>query len=701
MCGIAGILRIQDPQQGLLPPREAIPEAWLDILDESIKHRGPDGQGRFRDRAIRPDGKVVDVALVHRRLAIIDLSTKAAQPMVIEGLDRAASASSRWSAQEPTPLQPAPDAHGLPALISREGTPYEPIRAHCCPKCNTLTAIAFNGCIYNHKELRKELQALGHEFFTDHSDTEVLVHGWCEWGGELWPRLEGMFAIVIWDSNRGELAYATDVSGEKPMFHARSEPHTANLDIHAYCSTPAGMIRLQQAVPVMTPSPAVGECVRHWFEQDWDLSRALPWGDTLSPNLASHREVCHTSSFDIWELNDRKGAVLDANRAEQLLRESVHSRLEADVPLGVFLSGGVDSSLIAMLAKQHAGEVSTFTVKMPSERFDESELAKIAARSIGSRHTTLDCDPSPAEDLIELITHFGAPFSDSSLLPSHWVSRATRSVAKVAMGGDGGDELFAGYRRHAAAWWLWKHRRRVKLALAMGLVKIGSNVRAKRPGSFADRVGKLMTLLRSSETNPDAFALRDLWDLYGRQGSEPGVGRPVEVPSRFQNLPFHDFEWYLPNDILCKTDTASMAVPLEVRSPFLSRALIQACLSAPLSSLMPHGKRKGLLKQVALKYLPPEIVNRPKQGFAIPIGDWFRSDYGQMRQLLYDHLESAEPFPDLPLELNMDFVRQMLKEHDQAGEKSFNPWHGRDHSQRLYMLLVLSIWCKWLQGLGK
>ncbi len=145
-----------------------------------------------------------------------------------------------------------------------------------------------------------------------------------------------------------------------------------------------------------------------------------------------------------------------------------------------------------------------------------------------------------------------------------------------------------------------------------------------------------------------------------------------------------------------------MFVALEVRSPFLSRDLVKAALATPIHVLMPGGERKGLLKQVARKYLPPEIVDRPKQGFAIPIGEWFRSDFGGMRQLLYDHLESAEPFPGLGeagVEINMDFVRRMLREHDAAGERSLNPWHGRDHSQRLYMLLVLSIWAKWLAGL--
>ncbi|QYU70621.1 asparagine synthase C-terminal domain-containing protein [Leptolyngbya sp. 15MV] len=165
-----------------------------------------------------------------------------------------------------------------------------------------------------------------------------------------------------------------------------------------------------------------------------------------------------------------------------------------------------------------------------------------------------------------------------------------------------------------------------------------------------------------------------------------------------------DFEWYLRGDLMRKSDTASMAVALEVRSPFLSRELIDRCLAEPLWSLMPGGERKGLLKQVARRHLPAEIVDRPKQGFAIPIGEWFRSDFGGLRQMLRDHLLGPEPFgPDwlgIGTMINMGFVKRMLKEHDDAGAATVWPWKGRDHSQRLYMLLVLSIWSKWLGSLG-
>ena len=171
---------------------------------------------------------------------------------------------------------------------------------------------------------------------------------------------------------------------------------------------------------------------------------------------------------------------------------------------------------------------------------------------------------------------------------------------------------------------------------------------------------------------------------------------------RSSSIRLFDLDRYLPGDLLRKSDTASMGAALELRAPFLAARLAAAAIGTPINTLMPHGQRKGLLRAIARRYLPAEIVDRPKMGFAIPIGEWFRTDYGGMRQLLYDHLEAPDPFPGLDeagVELNRDFIRQMLREHEAAGERSINPWHGRDHSQRLYMLLVLSIWCRWLRGL--
>ncbi|MEO1718029.1 MAG: asparagine synthase C-terminal domain-containing protein, partial [Planctomycetota bacterium] len=287
-----------------------------------------------------------------------------------------------------------------------------------------------------------------------------------------------------------------------------------------------------------------------------------------------------------------------------------------------------------------------------------------------------------------------------SLLPTYWVSRAASDHVRVALTGDGGDELFLGYDRHRVLdrfGWLPE----TAAGLLAGTIPVGRN-----PKSPVSKLSRLHHALAGSGYKDLLAIFPHHFDEAVGLSSKPGhtwhygmtQGFLAGLALRFDRC------FYLPEDLLRKTDTASMSCGLEVRCPFLDTELSQLALRADPRLLMPRGKRKGLIKQVARKYLPDHIVDRPKRGFAIPIGDWFRSDYGGMRTLLHDHLESADPFPGLGeagVELNMVFVKQMLREHDAAGEKSLNPWHGRDHSQRLYMLLVLSIWCRWLARIQK
>lgn len=655
MCGIAGILRVHRPGNPVPSHYEAIPEAWLDILDESIKHRGPDGAGRFRDRATRPDGTVVDVALVHRRLSIID-HADGAQPMV----------HVRY-----------PDGTG--ELLR----PDSPILSTSSPPSTDLVAVAFNGCIYNHRELRAELEGLGHRFETDHSDTEVLVHGWRAWGLGIQDRLDGMYAALIWDHDSGLFAWGRDLAGEKPLYHG----FIANR-AQVFSSTQTGFIGVFAA------------------EREVQLAHAHPdirYGCRTSGKVVESAEVGMINSslggeHDTKDMRipARLGSAGNSTTIETLLLNAVHSRLEADAPLGVFLSGGLDSALIAAIAHKTRPDIRAFTVRMPHPDYDESEEAAATATAIGIEHTILDCQPNPAADLVHLIKQLGMPFGDSSLLPTYWVSRAAREHIKVALSGDGGDELFGGYRRHTINNTLnrWRHLLRLipDRLLDQRNPKSRSSYLARL--AVAARYGGYSELLSIFPT-PD---LRHIASIRGEEPLGDDAFTPVDDPLRY------DFMHYLPDDLLRKTDTASMAVALEVRAPFLARELVEAAMRTPLDILMPRGERKGLLKQIARKYLPPEIVDRPKQGFAIPIGEWFRTDFGSMRQLLYDHLESADPFPglaDAGTEINMGFVQKMLREHDAAGEKSINPWHGRDHSQRLYMLLVLSIWAKWLEGVRR
>lgn len=630
MCGIAGVLRVHPPGNAP-PPLEAIPESWLDILDDSIKHRGPDGHARFRDRAIRSDGSTVDVAFVHRRLAIIDLAD-GHQPMV----------SQRGRS----------DAEGLIAVV-------------------------FNGCIYNHRELRRELERTGHHFETDHSDTEVLVHGYRQWGRGFPRSLDGMFAFALWSPEKG-LLLARDQSGEKPLYYADELPFPGI----AFASTPAALATLMKRELDVSPnfeSSLLTEWLRFGFGRgtpSWDI-QAVHKGASFQ--YGGPDEPLERFCGDQGEPSEP----LDVERTDRLLAASVKARLEADVPLGCFLSGGVDSSLLAWYAQRELGpsqRLKTFTVRMPDRRYDESEFGARAAAAIGAEHSSLDPCADPAADLVDLITRPGLPLGDSSILPSLWVSRAARSHVKVALSGDGGDELFYGYERHIADRWL--RRNGTRLAMLAPFL----------PGSAhpTTRRAKFTRLAHAAR----GAGYLDLVAIFPQQDLEQLRG-PVPLPVRqpaMQNGRWFDVTTYLPDDLLRKTDTASMSVALEVRAPFLSNELVSAAWHTSEATLMPRGQRKGLLRQVARRYLPAEIVDRPKQGFAIPIGEWFRSDYGGMKQLLMDHLNSTEPWgpPSLGIELNMKFVRRMLDDH--MNER-------RDHSQRLYMLLVLSIWAKWVGSL--
>lgn len=689
MCGIAGIIRIHDPKEGDPPAHlDAIPEAWLDTLDESIKHRGPDGAGRFRDRATRDDGVIVDVALVHRRLSIID-HEGGHQPMVHDG----------ERLRPDLTYQP-----GETPIIASEIEPDLP-----------LVAVVFNGCIYNHRELRKELEAEGHVFETDHSDTEVLVHGWREWDNQLADRMDSMHAVAIWKRERAEFDLSRDLIGQKPLYAFEV---STELKSHIFSSEASAIRHLVKTLYPRGNKIDIGYNILTcdmdiWLRFGWGYDMQAYYGREIANNetakliayqacefnppvaeamyIRSLLEPSNELSSD--DLPERGSYELTAETTDSLIQNAVTSCSDADVPMSLLLSGGVDSGLLAGVSAKLGTDITAVTVRMSDSRYDESETATEIAKHTGLKHQIIDCDPNPADDLTRLIHQLGLPFADSSLLPTYWACKAASEVSKVAIGGDGGDELFAGYSRHTVSC------NNLSLKLA-AMILPWKALPSRDPKSVSSKLGRL---LRASKHlgYPELLSIFDTEMLTELMGGPKGMGANL-FDSGSIDLPAYDFLYYLPQDLLRKADTASMAMPIELRAPLLSRSITTACLATSLDILMPKGERKGLLKQVARKYLPDHIVDRPKQGFAIPIGEWFRTDYGSMRTLLYDHLESADPFPGLAeagVNINMDFVRRMLREHDAAGEKSNNPWHGRDHSQRLYMLLVLSIWSKWLKSI--
>lgn len=686
------------------PPTQAIPERWLDVLDEAVRHRGPDGQGRFRDRAVRADGCVVDVALVHRRLSILD-HAGGMQPMVSVGKGRGViTGAKRWIG--------APGL-GLYERDAAELGAWEPVVAQMRGgDARDMVAVVFNGCIYNHRELRAELQRAGHVFRTDHSDTEVLIHGAREWGDGLFAKLDGMFTSAIWDAHAGELLVMRDRFGEKPLY-VLEQPGSRSVDgseFVAFCSSAAGLIRLESAVApeVWGASEKNGSdsALAAWLGFGWSRGGIPGTHVRTMPNrwvIAYGRKVSgrETGVIETGDWGADARPFHNAEDVEQELRGAVGTRLESDVPLGCFLSGGVDSSLVARFARDHLGRLETFTVRMPEPRMDESGFAARAAKIIGSNHTAVDVHPNPAEDLRALIHEVGVPFGDSSLLPAMWVSRAARGLVKVALSGDGGDELFFGYERQAA----WYRLRAIGSARHAAMML--RSAKPFLPARFvrSEKWRRLMTALSLNDYRELVmiFQTPELRAICGPITSE--LEQPWMDTRRVGDgaaLPWNAFdaECYLPGDLMMKSDMASMHSALEVRSPMLARCFSQRAMATSIRRRLPLGQRKGLLREVARKHLPSDLVDRKKMGFAIPVGEWFRSDFGGMRTLLLDHLQAPEPFgpSSLGIDLDAQAIRVMLDEHLGTVKSGLIT---RDHSQRLYMLLVLSIWAKWLGSLRK
>ena len=627
MCGLAAILRADG---GPIDP------AWLDVLDARIAPRGPDGAGRFLGTAATAgDGtSPAQVALLHRRLSILD-HEGGAQPM-------------EWPPRSSRATDAPPDL-----------------------------VVVFNGCLYNHRALRAELESAGNQFFTDHSDTEVLLHGYRTWGEHLTARLEGMYAFVLWDRAHGALVMGRDWFGEKPLYVGRVD------DISIVASDARAVALVQESITGTTHD------TDPWWLRDAlrfgvPTAGRTPYGGSAAMSAVTAHPI--GLPYDIGEEDEYPTWRIDADadafaiEVESTLRAAVHARLDADVPLGCFLSGGVDSSLIAHYARE-AGPLKTFTVRMPDPSYDESTYAERVAAHLGTEHVTLPCDAQPGDDLEHLIDRLGQPFGDSSILPTYWVSRAARQVATVALGGDGGDELGFGYDRYRGAPVLTNWR-------AIWRLVPRTTGAAFDPRHRRHRLGRLARMARDwphagLHAMTSLFDARELDALLGslRAADEPRFAREFD-PDPGAALRRLDLRHYLPNDLLTKVDTASMACPIEVRSPFLDRALVRLMVGAH-PTLVRRDRRKGLLRDIALAHLPRDIVERPKMGFSIPVGAWFRDPQHDLGMRIRDLLSSADPFGRLPIDAAA--ARQLLTDHDHGTAR---------HDQRLFVLLTMAMWAR-------
>jgi len=616
-----------------------IPESWVDILDKNVTHRGPDGTGRYRDSTVRKDGATVDVALIHTRLSVIDIAC-GAQPME-------------------TPSGPK----------GKGGT------GKIC--------VTFNGCIYNHHELRKELAPKGHHFKSHHSDTEVLIHGWREWGHELAEHLDGMYAFVIWDAEFGRITMHRDRSGEKPCYYTIMDGGRTIV----FCSTIPGVIQVRQAAEPGWKPGLKRDVIVDWVRLGWGETLPLTGVDEIGPRQSvtfpglkdsSRVEVVH----EVKVPDHREStASLTVDDMDRIISESVRSRLDSDVPVGCFLSGGIDSSLLAYYAKQHLGKLSTICVRFPDEKYDESIYADEVAKAIGTDHRVIDSHPDAANDLMYLMRTLGLPFGDSSILPAFWACRAVKEFVTVSLSGDGGDELCYGHERHDKWFFIQKFRaflpmvpRRFPRAMTRGRSSVARMSRLseslKTWGYRSMLSWQLADVLRILPDDADRFA-----GLHPRFDTDPSRD---------------DFFAYLPCNLLRKADTACMNAPIEVRSPLLSNEMIDRCLREPISALRRNGEPKGILRDLARRYFSPTITERPKHGFGVPVGKFFRNDFGGLGTLLRDSLAGPTPFGAVQqlVEIDVNQVRGMVDEH-MSGT--------REHSTRLFSLLSLAIWAQSLK----
>jgi len=602
------------------------PAGKLDIDDvnvwrDSMRHRGPDDAGSW----VREDGCL---ALAHRRLSILDLSPLGHQPMA--------------------------DAMGKLRIV-------------------------FNGEIYNHTDIRKELA--GTWQFRSHSDTETILAAYAKWGEDLLDRLQGMFAFVLYDAEADCLFAARDRAGEKPFFYRN---HPGGFEA---ASELKALVALPSFPHSIEPSALDSYLAFGYVPGD----ACILSGVNKLPPAHALRYCLATGKSKLWRYWQIPAADPSTDEpallatAETLLESSVRRQLVADVPVGVLLSGGVDSSLVtAMAARVSSSKVRTFTIAFPGQGiYDESGHARLVAEYFGTDHTELAAEPATIELLPILARQFDEPMCDSSMVPTYLVSKLIQQHCTVALGGDGADELFGGYTSYQWALKQARIRSRVPAFLRWGaaasadrLVPVGARGR-----NFALALaGTLQHALSGNTTLFDARNRRLISPMLRAAGQQSD---PAEFKSRLydssRGLPgaamAMDFGSYLPDDILVKVDRASMLTSLEIRAPFLDHQLIEFAFARVPNSLRTDRQgRKLLLKRLARKLLPPELDIDRKQGFSLPLAKWFTGQWGKYME---------EVLMEAPSQL---FDRRAVSALFDGQRR------GRVNMERIFSLVMFELW---------
>jgi asparagine synthase (glutamine-hydrolysing) len=550
--------------------------------------------------------------------------------------------------------------------------------------------VVLNGEIYNYRELRAELKRKGHEFRTD-GDTEAIVHLYEEQGPDCVRSLHGMFAFALWDAPRGQLLLARDRVGKKPLFYSlRGQTISFASELVA--------LMQDEDIPREVDHQAI-DCFLSYQYVPSPLSafravRKLPPASTMVFRDGEARIERY------WRLDySRKRDVGDrAELLEELrehIRRAVRRRLIADVPLGAFLSGGVDSSaVVAAMAHESAGPVKTFSIGFENESFNEVEYARAVAQQYGTDHHEFIVRPEAIEMVPKLVRHYGEPFADSSAIPSFYLAELARRHVTVALNGDGGDESFAGYGRYLGHP-LARRLEGMPGPARRAVVEIGRRLpKTQRERSFSARARRLADSL---SLEPWQRYARDMsffnWverdDLYtdaykdaiGESLAPDVIRGPWEEASgadRTDILLEVDVETYLPGDLLVKIDIATMAHSLESRSPFLDHELMEFAASLPPELKLDGMEKKAILRDALRQWLPGDLLDRPKMGFGVPIVDWFRTDLrSYVQEILLDRESRDRDYFD------EGYVRGLIDRHIAAVE---------DNSPKIWALLMLEMW---------
>lgn len=604
-------------------------------MGDTIVHRGPDDHGEWADTS-------AGIALAHRRLSIIDLSPEGHQPMQ--------SVSGRYM-------------------------------------------MVFNGEVYNFEELRKELPGV---HWRGHSDTEVMLAAFERWGLEASvKRFVGMFVFALWDKHERTLHLVRDRLGVKPLYYAR-------VGSTFLFGSELKTLRAHPDFGATIDRGSLALFIRHNYVPHpysiYEGVKKLPPGTILS--LRSPEEEAEPRAYwsarEIAEYGCNHQVPDDPQAATEeldaLLREAVKMRMLSDVPLGAFLSGGIDSSVVvALMQSMSSRPVRTFSIGFSEREYNEAPHARAVAQHLGTDHTEMYVSPSEALAVVpELPHYYDEPFSDSSQIPTYLVSKLARSSVTVALSGDGGDELFAGYPRYALTQQMWTSFNRFPLgarrAAARAMRSLSAKnwnrlfrvagpllprkIRVRRPG---EQVQRLANMLQIDSQNLFYRSVVSHCNEPGRLvigGQEhetvlTDAARQAQVADPVTQMMFADLVSYLPDDILTKVDRASMAVSLEARVPLIDHRVVEYAWRLPMSLRVREGKEKWLLRQVLYKYVPSKLIERPKMGFGVPIGEWLRGPLKEWAgHLLSPECIQSDGFFDSSL------VERLWREHVE-GQKNW------------------------------